>query len=54
MARELKICVIGGGSTYTPELIEGLIERQAELGLATVTLMDIDEDRRILECARRS
>lgn len=45
MARELKICVIGGGSTYTPELIEGLIERQAELGLATVTLMDIDEDR---------
>ncbi|MCJ7667635.1 MAG: 6-phospho-beta-glucosidase, partial [Anaerolineae bacterium] len=45
MARELKICVIGGGSTYTPELIEGLIGRQAELGLATVTLIDIDEDR---------
>ncbi len=45
MARELKVCVIGGGSTYTPELIEGFIERQAELGLATVTLMDIDEDR---------
>jgi len=45
MARGLKVCVIGGGSTYTPELIEGLIERQAELGLAIVTLMDIDEDR---------
>ncbi len=45
MARELKICVIGGGSTYTPELIEGFIEKQAELGLATVTLMDIDRDR---------
>jgi len=45
MARELKICVIGGGSTYTPELIEGFIERQAELGLSTVTLMDIDQDR---------
>ncbi len=45
MARELKICVIGGGSTYTPELMEGFIEKQAELGLATVTLMDIDQDR---------
>lgn len=45
MAKGLKICVIGGGSTYTPELIEGFIERQAELGLTTVTLMDIDKDR---------
>ncbi len=45
MAGELKICAIGGGSTYTPELIEGLIERQAELGLATVALMDVDQDR---------
>ncbi len=45
MARELKICVIGGGSTYTPELIEGFIDKQAELGLATVALMDIDQDR---------
>ncbi len=43
MARELKVCVIGGGSTYTPELLEGFIERQAELGLATVTLMDIGD-----------
>jgi len=45
MAREMKICVIGGGSTYTPELIEGFIERHAELGLATVALVDIDEAR---------
>jgi len=41
----LKICVIGGGSTYTPELIEGLIERRDELPVATMTLMDIDENR---------
>jgi len=41
----LKICVIGGGSTYTPELIEGFIERKDELPVATITLMDIDEDR---------
>ncbi len=41
----MKVCVIGGGSTYTPELIEGLINRQHELGLNTITLMDIDEER---------
>jgi 6-phospho-beta-glucosidase len=41
---ELKICVIGGGSTYTPELIEGLIEDR-DLPLATLALMDIDGDR---------
>ena len=26
----LKICVIGGGSAYTPELIEGIIKRKTE------------------------
>jgi len=42
---DLKICVIGGGSTYTPELIEGFIERGDELPVATIALMDIDENR---------
>ena len=41
----LKICVIGGGSTYTPELIEGFTERRDELPVTTIALMDIDEDR---------
>jgi 6-phospho-beta-glucosidase len=41
----LKICVIGGGSTYTPELIEGFIERGDELPVAAIALMDIDENR---------
>jgi 6-phospho-beta-glucosidase len=41
----LKMCVIGGGSTYTPELIEGFIERGDELPVATIALMDIDENR---------
>jgi len=41
----LKICVIGGGSTYTPELIEGFIKRRDELPVATIALMDIDEGR---------
>lgn len=38
----LRICVIGGGSSYTPELIEGFIEKQDELPVHSITLMDID------------
>ncbi|MCK4472929.1 MAG: 6-phospho-beta-glucosidase, partial [Anaerolineae bacterium] len=43
--RGLKICIIGGGSTYTPELIEGFIEREDKLPVAAIALMDIDENR---------
>lgn len=41
----MKVAVIGGGSTYTPELMEGLIERAEALGLEEVWLHDIDESR---------
>jgi len=41
----MKIATIGGGSTYTPELVEGLIARAADLNLTELALMDIDEDR---------
>jgi len=41
----MKVAVIGGGSTYTPELLEGLIQRRVELGLTEVVLQDIDPDR---------
>ena len=40
-----KIAVIGGGSTYTPELIEGLALRAERLGIAELVLHDIDEGR---------
>ncbi len=43
--RPLKICVIGGGSSYTPELIEGFIESWAELPVGEIALMDIDPRR---------
>jgi len=43
MGRELKIAVIGAGSSYTPELIEGFVEARAELNLARIAMMDIDE-----------
>jgi 6-phospho-beta-glucosidase len=41
----LKVAVIGGGSTYTPELINGFIERQEQFPLDELWLMDIDEER---------
>lgn len=40
-----KICVIGAGSTYTPELIEGLIEHASVLGLRELALVDINRER---------
>lgn len=43
--RDLKFAVIGAGSTYTPELIEGLIGRKDQLKLDSLYLMDIDETK---------
>lgn len=37
----LKIAVIGGGSSYTPELVDGFIRRAAELPVAEICLLDI-------------
>jgi 6-phospho-beta-glucosidase len=42
----LKIAVVGGGSTYTPELIEGFESRLDRLPLDELVLMDIDPERR--------
>lgn len=39
----LKIAVIGGGSTYTPELIEGFLDRRDELPIGEIWLMDLPE-----------
>lgn len=41
----MKIAVIGGGSTYTPELVNGFLERTKSLPLNELWLMDIDEER---------
>jgi 6-phospho-beta-glucosidase len=45
MNEGLKIAVIGAGSTYTPELIEGLIERAGRLAVREVALMDVHAER---------
>lgn len=50
MSRErVKIAVIGGGSSYTPELVEGLIRRFEELPVRELHLVDIEAGRRKLE-----
>jgi len=41
----MKITVIGGGSTYTPELINGFLATVGSLPLEELWLMDIDEQR---------
>ena len=41
----MKITVIGGGSTYTPELVNGFLERTSSLPLTELWLMDIDAQR---------
>lgn len=43
MNKRLKIATIGGGSSYTPELIEGLINRYDELPVEELWLVDIEE-----------
>ncbi|EIW9276748.1 6-phospho-beta-glucosidase [Klebsiella pneumoniae] len=45
----LKIVVIGGGSSYTPELIEGLLNRYHEMPVASLWLVDIEEDKEKVE-----
>ncbi len=41
----MKITVIGGGSTYTPELINGFLARMEQLPVSELWLMDIDKER---------
>lgn len=39
----MKICIIGAGSTYTPELVEGIINKRESLPVTKISFMDIDE-----------
>ena len=43
MSQKLKIVTIGGGSSYTPELREGLIKRYHELPVTELWLVDVEE-----------
>jgi 6-phospho-beta-glucosidase len=43
--RGLKIATIGGGSSYTPEIVEGFIKRYDELPVKDLYLVDIEEGK---------
>jgi len=42
----VKLAVVGGGSTYTPELVAGLARERERLDLTDVVLQDVDAERR--------
>jgi 6-phospho-beta-glucosidase len=42
----MKLAVVGGGSTYTPELVAGLARERERLDLRELVLHDIDPERR--------
>ncbi len=41
----LKIAIIGSGSTYTPELIKGFINRKDSLKVDSFYMMDINQNK---------
>ncbi|HEY5861078.1 MAG TPA: 6-phospho-beta-glucosidase [Actinomycetota bacterium] len=41
----MKVAVVGGGSTYTPELVEGFVTRGDRLPVDELVLLDIDRER---------
>ncbi len=49
MKKGLKIVTIGGGSSYTPELVEGFIKRYKELPVRELWLVDIEQGKEKLE-----
>ena len=40
-----KVTVVGGGSTYTPELVDGFVRRADRLPIDELVLLDTDADR---------
>lgn len=41
----LKMAIIGGGSSYSPELVEGIINRYAQLPVTELALVDVESGR---------
>ncbi|MFB3881503.1 MAG: 6-phospho-beta-glucosidase [Armatimonadota bacterium] len=46
MSHGVRVCVVGAGSSYTPELIDGILTQPPEaLGISEIRLTDINADR---------
>jgi 6-phospho-beta-glucosidase len=41
----VKVAVVGGGSTYTPELVDGFVTRTDRLPVDELVLLDVDPER---------
>ncbi|MCA2226774.1 6-phospho-beta-glucosidase [Nonomuraea aurantiaca] len=41
----MKLTIVGGGSTYTPELVSGIADRHAALDIEEIALVDPDTER---------
>ncbi len=46
--KEITVAVIGSGSTYCPELIDGFLKARDSLKLKKISFMDIDERKRTI------
>ncbi len=49
MIKNVKIVTIGGGSSYTPELVEGFIKRYDTLPVKELWLVDVEEGKEKME-----
>ncbi len=49
MKKKVKIVTIGGGSSYTPELMEGFIKRYEELPIEEMWLVDVEGGKEKME-----
>lgn len=45
----VKLAIIGGGSSYTPEIIEGIIDRHDKFPVSEIVLVDIEDGKAKLE-----
>lgn len=43
--KKIKICIVGGGSTFTPGIVKSIALRAKELNLDEICLFDIDKER---------
>ena len=46
--KEITVAVIGSGSTYCPELVDGFLKAQDSLKLKKISFMDIDDRKRTI------
>ena len=53
MKKAIKIVTIGGGSSYTPELMEGFIKRYETMPIREIWLVDTEGGQEKLEVVGR-